>query len=213
MNKCRTVLVDDHHLVRSGIRLLLELQGHYEVVAEYAIGREAIGGIAILKPDLVLLDISLPDMSGLDVLEALKSSPLIPAHTTPHVLMVSMHADKTYADRALRLGASGYLIKDSAPEELEAALIAVANGETWISPLIRTTAEPHGLGELPTLSRRQQEVLVLIVRGTSTKDIATKLGLSAKTIEAHRAQIMAKLGIFDIPGLVLYAVRQGLITP
>lgn len=202
------VLVDDHQLIRAGIKLLLESIGGYQVIAEYSSGQAAIKGILDLCPDLVLLDISLPDISGLAVLSTLTASSEEPYRTK--FIMLSMHSEPEYAAKAMATGAAAYLLKHSAPEELETALTAVKDGVPWQSPEIKPyVADEH---QSVVLSQRQQEVLTLIAQGLCTKEIAAVLNLSPKTIETYRAQLMEKLSIRDIPSLVIYAVKSGLVT-
>jgi DNA-binding NarL/FixJ family response regulator len=210
------VLVDDHQLIRAGIRMLLENFGDLKVIAEISLGKEAIERIVALKPDLVLLDISLPDISGLEVLATINAMDWLSGFP-PRFVILSMHGQKEYLTRAFRAGAAGYLLKESAPEELESALLSVLAGQQWISPSLREHVAGRRIvrDEHPAngtlLSPRQKEVLTLIARGLSTKQIASELGLSAKTVETYRAQLMEKLDIKDIARLVIYAIRIGLI--
>ena len=206
------ILVDDHQLIRAGINLLLQSIGGYQVVAEYSSGKSAIEGVLGLKPDLVLLDIAMPDMSGLDVLSTLKGHLGNGAQLVPQFVMLSMHSEPEYATRAMAAGASAYLLKNSAPEELEVALKAVTNGQQWLSAGIRIEQFASTDNQRIALSQRQREVLTLIANGLSTKEIAATLNLSPKTIETYRAQIMDKLSIRDIPSLVIYAVKVGLVS-
>lgn len=213
MTRIKTILVDDHQLIRAGIRLLLETFGTIEVVAELSLGNDVVPTINALQPDLVLLDISLPDISGLDVLGRMNSM-LAADQPRPYVIMLSMHTQKEYVVRALRAGAVGYLLKESAPDELEAAIKAVLAGEQWLSSTLRDLIDDQrGTKPTPTLSPRQTDVLRLIASGRSTKEIAVELAISAKTVETHRSLLMEKLGIHDTAGLVRFAIRQGLIVP
>lgn len=232
----RVVLADDHALVRAGIRSLLAGFAGVEVVGEAASGSEAIAQVDALRPDLLVVDVAMPDINGLQATaEVRKRQPAV------RVLVLSMHTDAEYVARALQSGASGYLIKDAAPVELELALRAVVAGETWLSPQVSrqvvagfvaglpalspsVTASPSPPREpsLPgpaaesapatTLTPRQQEILRRIASGRSAKEIAYDLGISTKTVEAHRAQLMERLGIRDISGLTRYAIRQGLVS-
>jgi DNA-binding NarL/FixJ family response regulator len=218
MSTTTIILVDDHQLIRAGLRMLLENLSDIEVIAEFSLGKDAIAGITALEPDIVLLDISLPDISGLEVLASVNALDWS-GKTPPRILMLSMHGQKEYVVRAIRAGAAGYLLKESAPEEMEAALNALIAGEQWLSPSLREQMtgrriirQKHLIAGAQ-LSPRQLEVLLMIAHGACTKEIASTLELSAKTIESYRAQIMEKLDIHDIASLVLYAVRQGLITP
>lgn len=214
MKQIRILLADDHHLVRAGIRSLLEGIADFEVVGETGDGREAIALAKSCRPDVILLDISMGGLNGLDAaVRILKDAP------QAHVIMLSMHANEEYVRQALQAGARGYLLKDAASNELEIALRAVLRGETYLSPAVsRQVVNLFLSGQTDTessaldpLTPRQTEILRLIAEGKSTKQAAAQLNLSIKTIETHRAQIMERLGIHDIPGLVRYAVRQGLV--
>lgn len=207
----RVVLADDHTLVRAGIRSLLEAVAGVEVAGEAGDGREALLLVDRLRPHVAVLDIRLPAMNGLDVAARL-------AHTHPEtrVLVLSMHANEEYVRQALHAGAAGYLLKDCSVTELELALRAVARGETYLSPPVsRLVVDDYLRHEAPpqALSLRQREVLQLIAEGHSTKEIAHRLGVSVKTAESHRFQIMSRLEIRDVPGLVRYAIRTGLVGP
>jgi DNA-binding NarL/FixJ family response regulator len=215
MNATRLLLADDHALVRAGIRSLLEKMTGVEVVAEASDGREALELIKKKLPDLVLMDIAMPGLNGLEALARTTKE-----FTAMKVIILSMHANEEYALQALRAGACGYLLKDGAVAELELALRVVARGETYLSPRISkrvidgylerlgNQSAPGGL-----LTARQREILQLIAEGQSTKEIAFLLGVSVKTVEAHRAQLMLRLGIHDVAGLVRYAMRVGLVPP
>lgn len=216
MPTTRVIIVDDHRLVRAGLRMLLTEMPGIAVLSEAADGHEALAACDTERPDLVLMDIAMPGMSGLEALRELKNR-----HPTTRVLMLSMLASEEHVLQALRLGASGYLLKDAAPAELELAIGAVMRGETWLSSAIsrpvvdgymeRVGAGNSGNGTSQILTPRQQEVLRLLAEGRSTKEIAFQLELSIKTIETHRAQIMERLGLHDIAGLVRYAVRTGIV--
>jgi DNA-binding NarL/FixJ family response regulator len=211
----RVLLADDHALVRAGVRSLLATVTGIEVVAEAATGAEAVALVDQLRPDVVLMDIAMPGGNGLDA-----AARIVKEHPETRVIMLSMHASEEYALQALRAGATGYLLKDADLLELEQAIAEVARGETYLSPAIsrhviadyrrRVTAQPEPADRL---TPRQREVLRLIAEGLSTKEIAFRLKLSIKTIETHRAQIMERLEIRDVAGLVRFAVRTGLIDP
>jgi DNA-binding NarL/FixJ family response regulator len=208
----RILLADDHQLVRAGLRSLLDSMDGIEVVAEAADGAEALRQIAQLAPDIALLDIAMPGITGIDVLREVRIK-----HPGTKVLLLSMYDSRDYVTSAIQAGAAGYLIKDSAVVELSQALAAVASGQTYLSPRIsRQLAEaishPVPLGATAELTLRQEEVLRLVARGRSSKEIARELTLSIKTIETHRAQIMDRLDIHDLAGLVRYAVRNGLVS-
>jgi DNA-binding NarL/FixJ family response regulator len=214
MASLRVLLVDDHALVRAGIRSLLRDIEGIEVVGEAADGAEALAIAGRERPDAVLLDIAMKGMSGLETAARFRE-----LHPGVKVLILSMHASEEYVLQALRAGVVAYLIKDSATAELELALRSVARGETYLSPAIsRQVVEGYvqrvgaGAGDDP-LTPRQREVLKRVAEGRSTKEIAFDLGLSAKTVETHRAQIMERLGIRDVAGLVRYAMRTGLVPP
>lgn len=209
------VLADDHHLVRGGIRALLESIAGVTVVGETGDGREALALIEKLHPDVALLDITMPGLNGLEVAARVKES-----CPRTRILILSMHARESYVAQALRAGVAGYLLKDSAAADLDTALNTISRGGTFLSPAIsRQVVSSYARGEAPAddplehLSPRQREVLQLLAEGRSTKEIASDLGLSAKTVETHRAQIMERLGIHDVAGLTRFAIRAGLISP
>jgi DNA-binding NarL/FixJ family response regulator len=222
MEKIRVMLADDHALVRAGIRALLQNMHNVEVVGEAHNGRDALKLIEQLQPDVVLLDIAMPELNGLEV--AARVSKEMPE---VKIAILSMHADEEYVLQALRAGASGYLLKDSAPTELEFAINSVSKGETYLSPSISkrvvddylrrvsnsNVESKHEMSAFVQLTPRQREILQLIVEGNSTKEIAYKLNLSVKTVETHRMQLMERLGIKDVAGLVRYAIRAGIISP
>ncbi|WP_406700568.1 response regulator transcription factor [Singulisphaera sp. Ch08] len=214
MSNIRVVLADDHNLLRAGIRALLEDQQGIEVIAEAADGREALELVEALRPDIILMDIAMPGLSGLDVAARLHHE-----KSDVKVIILTMHKDEAYVRRAILAGASGYLLKDSDTEELGLALRAVARGETYLSPAVskhlvadyrRQAAAETGL--TGGLTQRQLEVLRQVAEGKTTKAIAQNLGLSIKTVESHRTLLMERLGIHDVAGLVRYAIRVGLIT-
>jgi DNA-binding NarL/FixJ family response regulator len=214
MTPVRVLLADDHALVRAGIRALLEGLEGVAVVAEAGNGGEVLELARKHRPDVVLLDISMPGIGGLEASAQLKQE--LPE---VRVVMLSMHANEEYVLQALRAGAVGYMLKDSATAELELALQAVMQGETYLSPPIskqvvegyvqRVGAEQPAADHL---TPRQRQVLQLIAEGLSTKEIAYRLELSVKTVETHRAQLMERLQIRDIAGLVKYAIRNGLVS-
>jgi len=214
VNPIRVLLADDHTLVRAGIRgLLTELPG-VEVVGEAGDGQEALRLIEEVRPDVVLLDVGMPGLNGLEV--AGRIATLDPAI---RVVILSMHLSEEYVLRALRAGCAGYLLKASAVSELEVAIRRVADGETYLTPAVSRRVlsdyvqRTRGAEEpLEALTPRQREVLQLVAEGNSSKEIAQRLGLSPKTVETHRAQIMERLGVHDVTGLVLFAVRVGLVA-
>jgi DNA-binding NarL/FixJ family response regulator len=211
----RVLLADDHTLFRDGLRSLLERMGDVTVAGEAGDGREALRLIEQQSPDVAIVDITMPGLSGLEV--AARAKRVSPS---TRVVILSMHTGEAYVAHALRAGVAGYLLKDSAAAELALALRAVRRGETYLSPAIskhvvggflhgsRGEADPLAL-----LTPRQREILQLIAEGKANKVIAAELGLSVKTVEAHRAQLMDRLDIHDVAGLVRLAIRAGLVTP
>ena len=211
MKPLRLLLADDHALVRAGIRALIGGIGGIEVVAEAGEGREALGLVRELKPDLVLLDITMPGMNGFEVLEQItRELPEV------RVIVLTVHEAGECAINALRRGAAGYLPKTAASTELQEAIETVARGETYLSgeisrkTLLEQSREATGL--LATLTPRQREVLTLIAKGHNTKVTACDLNISVKTVESHRSQLMERLDIHDVAGLVRYAIRMGLVS-
>lgn len=207
------LLADDHSLVRAGIRALLDNIGTVEVVAETGDGRQVLRLVKEHQPRLVLLDIAMPSLNGLEAAARIHRD-----FPDTAVIMLSMHANEEYVLQALRAGASGYLVKDAATAELEIALRSVINGKTYLSPSISKTLIDEYLGNsakarspLERLTARQREILQLVAEGRTTRQIAELLSVSVKTVETHRAQLMDRLEIRDIPGLVRYAIRTGLI--
>src|SRR5215212_4632222 len=212
MKPIRVLIADDHALVRAGIRALVEKIEGMVVVGEAGKGSEAMELIEELKPNLVLLDITMPDGSGFDVLDHVtKKFPDI------KVIVLTVHEAGEYAIRALRKGAAGFLPKSAASAELEQAIQAVIRGEGYISPetsqktVLEYTKGVTKQDLLATLSPRQREVLRLVAEGKTTKQIAQLLEISVKTVETHRAQLMERLDIHDVAGLVRYAIIVGLI--
>lgn len=211
----KVLLADDHHLVRAGIRALLEKIPGVQIVAEAGDGREALDAIERLRPDVALLDITMPGLNGLEVAARARK-----ACEKTRVVVLSMHADEGYVAQALRSGVAAYLLKDSVASELMLALTAVGRGETYLSPRISSRVvdgflRREALAEDPLalLTARQREILQLIAEGHSTRRIAEELQVSVKTVETHRAQLMERLDIHDVAGLVRFAVRTGLIEP
>lgn len=212
----RVVLADDHQLVRAGLRALLQSFADVEVLAECGDGREVLALVDRTQPDVLLLDITMPGLNGLEVAARV---PKLSPHT--RVLMLSMHAGAEYVTQALRAGVAGYLIKDSAVDELRVALDSIRAGRPYLSPAISQTVlhgflhagqGPQERAQLELLTPRQREILQLIAEGHATRDIAARLGVSAKTVESHRSQIMDRLDIRDVPGLVRLAIRAGLVS-
>jgi DNA-binding NarL/FixJ family response regulator len=211
----RVLLVDDHWLVRAGFKSLLANFADINVVAEASDGREALACVARERPQVVLMDISMPGMNGLEATQQIVSK-----HPAVRVLVLSMHVSEGHVLRALRAGASGYVFKGSSAEELKLAIEAVAQNNIFLSPAISKhlidaylTGSSDRTSSLDHLTSRQREILQLIGEGKSSKQIAQLLGTTAKTIESHRAMLMDRLGIRNVPGLVRYAVRYGLVSP
>jgi DNA-binding NarL/FixJ family response regulator len=209
--------VDDHSLIRAGVRaLVLDIPG-YAVIGEANDGSQLLEMVEQLSPDIVLLDISMRQTGGLEALQRLKR-----VRPQSKVLILSMHTDPALIMQALESGAHGYLLKDTTATELEHALEALRNNERYLSPAIAHTVINQALtrnqksqpdiADSHNLTARQLEILRLIVRGKSTREIANGLGLSVKTVETHRAQIMKRLQIYDVAGLVLFAVREQIIS-
>jgi DNA-binding NarL/FixJ family response regulator len=222
MENIKVLLADDHTLVRAGLKsLITELRG-VEVVGEASDGREAVRMIEEIQPDIVLLDIAMAELNGLEVTARVdKDFPDV------KVVILSMHSNEEYVLQALKAGAAGYLLKDSLPSEIDVAIQSVNAGKVYLSPSISQKLvgdylkrisdsvyeDKEEVGIYDLLTGRQREILQLIAEGNSTKQIADKLTVSVKTIETHRSQIMDRLQIHDIPGLVRYAIRSGLISP
>ncbi len=213
MKPIRIVLADDHNLVRSGLKSLLEGMHGVEVVAEARNGREAVDLANSANPDVILMDIGMKELNGIEAAAIIARD-----YPSVRVIILSMHDTQDFVSEALKAGAAGYVLKDAAPLELEFALQAVAGGETYLSPrVLRQVVQsyvrpPDTETGLEALSPRQREILKAIAIGRTTKQIAYDLALSIKTIETHRAQIMERLDIHDIAGLVRFSIRIGLIN-
>lgn len=211
LGKLRIIVADDHTLVRAGLVTLMSRMPDVEIAGEVADGRAALKMVKELQPDIAILDISMPELNGLDAAEKLR-------HESPKtkVIILSMHANEEYVAQALKAGASGYLLKDAATAELEMALKSVSMGQFYLSPAISRQVVDNYLHGGPTgvdvLTPRQREILQLIAEGKSTREIAETLHLSVKTVETHRAQLMERLDIHDVAGLIRYALKKGLIS-
>ncbi len=211
----KILLVDDHKILRDGIRSLLKEYADMEVVGEAADGRTAITLVNELSPDVVIMDISMPDLNGIDATRRINSE-----HQGVKVIALSMHCDKQFVSEIFKAGATGYLLKDSAFDELEHAIRIVMDGKTYINPQVGSLvvesliSQPSGQShkDFSLLTEREREVLQLIAEGRSTKQIASDLHVSAKTIESHRRQVMGKLNIRNIAKLTKYAIREGLTS-
>ncbi len=210
----RVLLADDHILVRAGLRKLLESIAGFEVVGEADDGLALLALVEQLQPDLVMMDIGMPGLNGIDATaRVMKGCP------KTRVVILSMHQSEEYVRQALRHGAAAYLLKDAAPLELEQALAAVMRGETYLSPAVSKGVLNDYVNRLrqdeqpgDALTPRQREVLKLVAGGLSTKEIARSLDLSVKTVDTHRSQLMKQLDIHEVAGLVRYAMRVGLIS-
>lgn len=209
------ILADDHSLVRAGIRSLLEQLPNLTIVAEAGDGREALALVQARTPDVIVMDITMPGLNGLDA-----TARIVQEHPRTKVLILSMHTGEEYVRHALRAGASGYLLKDAATTELALAIEALRHNRSYLSSAIskdvidrhrRQSQDPKSRPVKP-LTPRMREILQLIAEGDSTKEIAHRLSLSVKTIETHRMHLMARLNIHDVAGLVRYALRNGLIS-
>lgn len=211
----RVLLADDHALVRAGFRALLKAMPGVEVVAEAANGREALDLIQTHRPDVVFMDIAMPVLNGLEAL--VRVSERFP---DVDVIILSMHADEEHVLHSLRAGAKGYLLKNADAAELDLALAALRRREIYLSPATNKFLITDYLGRMSRpagpserLTSRQREVLQLIAEGSTSKEIARQLDLSVKTVATHRMQLMERLNLHDIAGLVLYAVGKGLVAP
>ena len=214
MKPVRIVLADDHALVRQGLRALLDRIEGVMVLAEVGNGIDAIKAAITNEADIVLMDIKMPGLNGLDALIRLRKE-----YPRVRVIMLSMYAGEEYFQMALDAGASGYLLKDADRAELELALKVVERGETYLTPTVaqyaiqsRQNFRSGKKGPLEALTSRQREILQLMAEGNTNKEIATRLSLSQRTVESHRADLMERLGVHDLPALVLIALRAGLFS-
>ncbi|MBN9663057.1 MAG: response regulator transcription factor [Acidobacteria bacterium] len=216
MPSIRVILADDHKLMRSGLRLLVEQQPEFRVVGEAGDGRQAVALALELKPDVAVLDIGMPELNGIEAAHQITEQ--LPETA---VVMLSMHSDESYVLRALKAGARGYLLKDSAEADLVQAILAVREGKSFFSPAVSQVLLEDYLRKLrktgaedsyELLSPREREILQLVAEGKSSKDVANLLNLSVYTVETHRANLMKKLNLKSMPELILYAVRKGVIA-
>ncbi|SPE41987.1 Uncharacterized transcriptional regulatory protein YxjL [Candidatus Sulfopaludibacter sp. SbA3] len=216
MRTIRVLLADDHNLIRAGLRLVVAQQPDFVVAGEAENGRQAVALASQLKPDVVVMDIKMPDLNGIEACHQIRE-----ALPETQVVMLSMHSDEAYVLRALKAGARAYLLKDSAEADLARAIRAAAEGKSFFSPAVgkvlledymrklqRTGAEDS----YELLSPREREVLQLVAEGKSSKEIASLLNLSVYTVETHRAKLMQKLNLRSVPEVILYAVRKGIIS-
>ncbi|MGE5204700.1 MAG: response regulator [Chlamydiota bacterium] len=216
MKKIRILIADDHGVVRKGLRLQLEQQPDFEVIGEASDGREAVGMAEELTPDVVIMDIAMPNLNGIQATtQIVKKNPQV------GVIILSMHSDETYLTRTLTAGAKGYLLKDNADVDLHRAVQVVAQGKPFFSPAIADTLledymrqlQQRGLQDsYDLLTEREKEILQLLAEGRSNKEVASTLDLSPNTVETHRTRIMQKLDLHSSADIVLYAVRKKIIS-
>lgn len=215
MAKLRLLLGDDHTLMRQGVRKILEERPDWEIVAEAGDGRTAVRQTLALQPDVAVLDIGMPLLNGIEA-----CAQIVRKLPNVQVLILSMHADEAYVTQAVRAGARGYLLKDSAGADLIGAIAAVAAGKSFFSPPVaRVVLDDYarrladkGMDRYDSLSEREREIFQLVAEGHSTKEIAEMLSVSPTTVETHRSHILQKLAIHNTAELVLYAVRRGVIA-
>lgn len=216
MNPIRVLLADDHTLIRAGLRMVVSSQPDFIVVGEANHGREAVALAEQLRPDVVVMDVGMPSLNGIEACRRVHDS--LPQ---TQVIMLSMHSDEGYVLRALKAGAKGYLLKDSAEADLASAIRAVSAGKSFFSPAVskvlledymRKLERAGAEDSFELLSPREREVLQLVAEGKSSKEVANLLELSVYTVETHRAKVMQKLKLHNIPELILYAVRKGIVS-
>ena len=214
--RIRILLADDHNILRRGLRLLLERQPGFEVVGEAADGRQAVERAEATRPDIVVMDIAMPRLSGIDAAQQIRAS--LPQAA---IIILSMHSDEGYVLQALKAGARGYILKDSAENDLIETIKAVSEGKAFFSPEISRILVEDYVREMQKrgaedsyelLTAREREILHLLAEGKSNKDIATSLNLSLYTVETHRRNLQDKLNLHSIAELILYAVRKGIIS-
>lgn len=216
MSTVRIVLADDHTVMRSGLRLLLERQPNLQVVGEAADGRQAVALSETAHPDVVIMDIAMPNLSGIEATRQIMSK-----NPKTAIAILSMHSDESYVIRALKAGARAYLLKDSAEADLLAAVRALTEGKSFFSPAISKILVEDYMRQLESrgaedtyelLTTREREILQLLAEGKTNKDVANMLNLSLYTVETHRTHILQKLNLHSVPELILYAVRKGIIA-
>jgi two-component system response regulator NreC len=212
----RILLADDHTVMRAGLRLLLERHENFEVVGEAADGREAVEIASQQKPDVVVMDVAMPHLNGVEA-----ARQILTRNPDIAIVMLSMHSDESYVLRSLKAGARAYLLKDSAEADLIAAIQAITEGRSFFSPGVRALLKEDYIYRLQKfgaddtyelLTAREREVLQLVAEGRSNKEVASLLGLSLYTVETHRTHILQKLNLHSVPELILYAVRKGIIS-
>lgn len=216
MERIRILLADDHNVLRDGMRLLLERQPGFEVVGEAADGWETIGLVQEQRPDVVVMDIAMPNLNGIEATRR-----IVEKHPSTGVVILSMHYDESYVIRSLKAGARAYLLKDAIKAELVAAIQAVAQGKSFFSPKISHILKEDYVEALrrkgaedsyDLLTNRENEILQLVAEGNTNKEIANTLNLSIYTVDTHRTHILQKLNLHSVPELILYAVRKGIIS-
>jgi DNA-binding NarL/FixJ family response regulator len=216
MSNIRVLLADDHTVMRSGLRLLLERQGDLTVMGEAADGRQAVDMAAAGNPDVVVMDIAMPQLNGVEA-----TRQIVTRNPNTAIVILSMHSDESYVIRSLKAGARAYLLKDSAEADLISAIHAIIEGKSFFSPGVRRLLKEDYMRELADmgaedtyelLTNREREVLQLVAEGKSNKEVANLLNLSLYTVETHRTHILQKLNLHSVPELILYAVRKGIIS-
>jgi DNA-binding NarL/FixJ family response regulator len=211
MAKVKLALIDDHKIVRDGLKALLRNMDMFEIVAEGDNGHEAVEMADNPDIDVFLMDVAMPLLNGLDATEK-----IVAKRPDARIIILSMHATDDYVRRALSRGASGYMIKNMVPSELEQGVLKVAAGGVYLSPSIKLRIghpeSPSHAAEVESLTARQRDILLALADGMSTREMAESLSISAKTVETHRSQLMQKLNIFDVPGLVKFAIRHGMVS-
>jgi len=216
MKKLRILLADDHIVMRTGLRALLERQSNLEVVGESENGRETVALAASLRPDVVVMDVGMPVLNGIEATQT-----IVAQYPTIAVVILSMHADESYVMRALKAGARGYLLKDSAAADLMGAIQAISQGKSFFSPkvsrilaedYVRVLKQKGAVDSYDLLTSREREILQLLAEGRTNKEVATALNISPYTVETHRSHILQKLNLHNSAELVLYAVRKGIIS-
>jgi two-component system response regulator NreC len=216
VKKLRILLADDHIVMRTGLRALLERQPNLEVVGESENGRETVALAASLRPDVVVMDVGMPVLNGIEATQM-----IVTQCPTIAVVILSMHADESYVMRALKAGARGYLLKDSAAADLIGAIQAISQGKSFFSPkvsrilaedYVRVLKQKGAVDTYDLLTSREREILQLLAEGKANKEVATALNISPYTVETHRSHILQKLNLHNSAELVLYAVRKGIIS-
>ena len=216
MTPVRILLADDHIVMRNGLRLLLERQPHLQVVGEAADGRQAVALCESANPDVVIMDIAMPNLNGIEA-----ARQIVNRNPRTAIAILSMHSDESYVIRALKAGARAYLLKDSAEADLLAAVRALTEGKSFFSPAISKILVEDYMRQLESrgaedtyelLTNREREILQLLAEGRTNKEVANMLNLSLYTVETHRTHILQKLNLHSVPELILYAVRKGIIS-